>query len=216
MLHPDEKNPIRIGISEDHLLVRQTFKNFLSQQAGFRVVLDVDDGGKLIKELKNSPAAIDVLLLDLFSPRTDGDARQTLKTLGELYPSISVIVLSVCDNQGIIDDIFSLGAYGFISKNSEPAELLEAIRAAANKEIYQNRFYQFNEHLKLRPDEVRILELIWQEKTSEEIAANMYMSLSAIEKLRHRLKEKTDTKTTVGLIKYALERRLIVPGQPKC
>lgn len=57
------------------------------------------------------------------------------------------------------------------------------------------------------------MELIWREKTNEEIARVMCISLSAVEKLKHHLKEKTESKTSVGLIRYALERRIIIPDR---
>ncbi|MFT4025129.1 MAG: DNA-binding response regulator, partial [Flavihumibacter sp.] len=56
----------------------------------------------------------------------------------------------------------------------------------------------------------KLLELIWRESSNEEIARVMCISLSAVEKLKNHLKKKTDAKTSVGLIRYALERRIIV------
>jgi DNA-binding NarL/FixJ family response regulator len=212
MSHPGQTSLVKVAIAEDHTLVREAFKNHINHYPEFRVVLEVEDGSKLLKELKLKIIDIDVLLLDLFSPRMDG--RETLKIISKLYPSIRVVILSACTDQKIISDLFGLGVYGFVSKNSEPDELYEAILSAANNKVYQNKFYYLHQNLTLNATEIKVLELIWMEKTNEEIANKMCLSLSTIEKIRHQLKEKTDSKTTVGLIKYALEKRIIIPGQP--
>lgn len=211
MLHHHQNDPIRIGIVEDHSLVRETLKTYINQQTGFKVIFDADDGAVLLKELNRRFVPIDVLLLDLFCTRTDG--RDTLKAISKLYPAIRTIIVSASTDLKIISTVFDFGAFGFISKTSQPEELCEAIISVANGNIHQNRFYQAHQRMSLNTIEIKVLELIWLEKTNEEIASIMCSSLSAIEKIKHQLKIKTDTKTTMGLIKYALERRIIVPGQ---
>jgi DNA-binding NarL/FixJ family response regulator len=211
MPEDDKTHFLKVAIIEDHSLVRQAFKNLVNHYPECNVVLEAEDGSKFLKALKQKSIAIDVLLLDLFSPQMDG--RDALKTISELYPLIKVLVLSACNDQKIINGIFELGAYGFISKNAESEELHDAIVTAANNRIYQNQFFQLHRNVALSPPETRLLELMWLEKTNEEIARVMCLSISGIEKIKHQLKAKTNTKTTVGLIKYALERRIIIPGQ---
>ncbi|MFT3749314.1 MAG: response regulator transcription factor [Agriterribacter sp.] len=205
-----DTNVVKIAIVEDHLLVRQTFKDHINQYSDLNVVMDVDDGGQLLKALEKKFIEIDVALLDLFSPQMDG--RETLKRILRLYPSIHPLILSACTDQSIINSTFDLGSYGFISKNSESEELYKAILSAAGGKVYRNKFYFFRQALNFSPIEIRVLELIWQEKTNEEIARIMCLSISAIEKIKHQLKEKSNTKTTVGLIRYALEKRILIHG----
>ncbi|MFT3703010.1 MAG: response regulator transcription factor [Agriterribacter sp.] len=202
-------NAIKIAISEDHALVRRAFKDYINQYPDLKVVLEVNDGKKLLKSLSQAKIDIDVLLLDLYAPGTDG--RDALKVITKLHPSIKVVIVSACDDQKIINDLFELGAFAFVSKMTDPDELYEAIRSAYNKQIYKNGFYKLNKNVQLTDQEVTLLELIWAEKTNEEIASTMCLSMSAIEKLRHQLKRKTKSKTTVGLIKYAIDRRIINP-----
>ncbi|PVD49619.1 hypothetical protein DC498_24105 [Terrimonas sp.] len=210
MFSSTKTNAIKIAIVEDHTLVRETFKNYINQSPFFSVVLDVTDGDILFKELKKKFIDINVLLLDLFSYKLDG--RETLKMLSELYPSIRVIILSASTDQKVINTIFDLGAFGFVSKTSDTEELNEAIHSAAEGKIYQNKFYFAYQKIELNVTEIRILQLLWQEKTSEEMSSTMCLSISTIEKIKHQLKEKTNTKTTIGLIKYALEKRILIPG----
>lgn len=207
---PEKKHYIKITIIDDHSLIRHAFKSYLDKYEDLEVVIQVDDGNKLFKELRNKLTKIDVAIFDLFSPGMDG--REALKMISQLYPAIHPIILSACTDQKIINDIFSLGALAFISKTSEPDELYEAIISAANGIIYQNKYYIPNQNLIFSPIEIEVLELIWIEKTNEEIARILCISLSAIEKIKHQLKEKTGTKSTIGLLKYAIERRILNLG----
>jgi len=210
MLHQNKNEHINIALVEDHFLVRHTFKSYINQCPGFKVVFDGEDGAVLLRALNSKPIAIDVLLLDLFSPGTDG--RETLNEISKRYPSIRTVVLSACTDLKIISTVFDLGAYGYVSKTSVPEELCEAIISAAKGNVYRNKFYWSHQHMNFTSTEIKVLELIWLEKSNEEIASIMYSSLSTIEKIKHQLKTKTNTKTTFGLIKYALERRLLIPG----
>jgi len=210
MMHQNKNGLIKIALVEDHSLVRQAFKNYISQYDEFSVVFDTDDGALLLRDLKSKILDIDVLVLDLFSPRTDG--RDILKEISNLYPSIHTIFLSGCTDIKTIGLLFDMGAYAYVSKNSEPEELYEAIKSAANGEVYKNQFYYSRQSIMLNPTEIMILKLVWLEKTSEEISRITYMSVSTIEKIKYQLKVKTNTKTTLGLIKYALERRILIPG----
>lgn len=210
MPYPNKKNALKIAIAEDHVLVRKAFKDYINQYQDCDVVLEIDDGRKLLKVLEHKHIDIDVLLLDLFSPQMDG--RDALRSLSKLHSSIKVLVLSACSDQKIINDVFELGAYGFISKMSEPEELHDAIVSAANRKVHKNSYFAIHNNVILSPSEVMLLELIWAEKTSEEISRTMCLSTSSVEKIKHQLKEKTKTKTTLGLVKYALDRRIISQG----
>lgn len=211
MHNPDKTHTLDIAIAEDHSLVREAFKQYINLYPDLKVVLEVSDGSKLLKALNQKRINIDVLLLDLYNAEMDG--RETLKSISVHHPSIKVLIVSACDDQKIINDLFESGAYGFISKMSDPAELYDAIIAVSNRKIYKNKFYQMNKNVVLNASEMKLLELIWEEKTNEEISDIMCLSTSAIEKIRHQLKRKTNAKTTVGLMKYALDRRIITPDK---
>lgn len=211
MLQYEKNHPVKVAIIEDHSLVRQAFKDLINYYPEHNVVLEAEDGSRFLKILKQKRIEVDVVLLDLFSPHMDG--RDALKEISKLYPLIRILILSACTDQKIINDTFELGSYGFISKTSDPEELHDAILSVAKGEIYRNKFYQSHQKLILTPAEVKVLELIWEEKNNEEIARIVCISLSAVEKIKRQLKEKTHSTTTVGLIKYALKKRIITPDQ---
>lgn len=211
MLQYEKTHPVKVAIIEYHRLVRQAFNDLINDYPELNVVLEAEDGSKFLKILKQKSIEIDVVLLDLFSPHMDG--RDALKEIYKLYPLVRILILSACTDQKIINDTFELGAYGFISKMSEPDELHEAILSAAKGQVYRNKSYNLHQKLILTPTEVKVLELIWEEKTNDEIARIICISLSAVEKIKHQLKEKTQSRTTVGLIKYALKRRIINPTE---
>jgi len=116
------------------------------------------------------------------------------------------------------------GIHGYISKSEEPEELLQAIHAVADNRIYQNRIFTealyrskqnnistFTDassgHLNER--EKKILELIWEEKSNKEIADELFLGIRSVEKIRQDMKEKIGVKSTVGLLKYAIRKRII-------
>ncbi|MCC6290073.1 MAG: response regulator transcription factor [Chitinophagaceae bacterium] len=211
MPYHDKTRSIKIAIADDHSLVRQAFRDHLNKYPEFEVLVETEDGGKLLRILQNGNIQIDVLLLDIFSPKMDG--RETLKIISKYYPGIHVLILSASTDQKIISATLELGALGFVSKTAEPEELYEAILSVAEGKVFKNKFYHLHHNSTFTPIEIRVLELIWMEKTNEEIARVLHMSVSAIEKIKHQLKEKTGSKSTVGIIKYALERRIINPDQ---
>lgn len=211
MPYHDKTHSIKIAIADDHSLVRQVFRDHLNKYPEFEVVVETEDGGKILRLLQNGNIQIDVLLLDIFSPKMDG--RETLKIISKYYTSIHVLILSASVDQKIITATLDLGALGFVSKTADIEELYEAIICVAEGKLFKNKFYHLHQNRSFAPTEIRVLELIWLEKTNEEVARILHMSVSTIEKIKHQLKEKTGAKSTVGLIKYALERRIINPDQ---
>lgn len=217
---------IRIAIVDDHTLFRKALRSLLAQYNTFQVTIDASNGHELLEKLKF--AAADVILLDLFMPKLDG--KETLKILTEEYPQIKVVVISMTTESVLVNELLDLGIYGFVAKHAEPTELLEAIHSAHKNTIFQNKiltntmYWKANHSIKLAkkqktpsftPIQKRLLELLWQEMSSEEIAKNIFISVSAVEKIKQRLKEKIGVKTTLGLIKYAIDHEVIAVSKLK-
>lgn len=217
---------IRLAIVDDHTLFRKTLRTWLAQYNNIEITIDASNGYELLERLKFTAA--DVVLLDLFMPRLDG--KETLKILADKHPQIKVVVVSMSTESVLVNELLELGIYGFIAKNADPTELLDAIYSAQKNAIYQNKiltntmYWRANHSIKLTkkekspsftPIQKRLLELLWQEMSSEEIARNIFISVSAVEKIKQRLKEKIGVKTTLGLIKYAIDNEVIVISKLK-
>ena len=163
-----------------------------------------------------------MLLLEIVTPGMKGI--ETLKRIRELYPDLKVVILSMATDLQLVDELFDIGIHAYISKADEPENLMQAIIAAAEDKIYRNKILTdalyFNRHENQRRNaknpvadlderEKKILQLLWEEKSNQEIAKEFFLGVRSIEKIRRALKEKIGTKSSVGLIKYALNNKII-------
>ena len=117
---------IRVLIADDHAVVRQGLRTFLDLQDDVEVAGEAADGEAAIEEARR--VAPDVVLLDLAMPRLDGVA--ALPRLREAAPAARVIVLTSFGEDERLFAALRAGAAGFLLKDSEPAELVRAIRTA--------------------------------------------------------------------------------------
>jgi DNA-binding NarL/FixJ family response regulator len=143
------------------------------------------------------------------------------KKIKEIYPQIKVLVLTMYNDREIIHEIVMTEAEGYILKNSDKRELINAInRIADNGTYYSNEViaimtenYVAKEKVRdktheLSSREKEIIALICQELTSAEIAERLYLSPLTVETHRKNILRKTNSKTLVGLIKYAIDNKL--------
>jgi DNA-binding NarL/FixJ family response regulator len=213
---------IRLGIVDAHFLFRELLRNYLSEQNGMQVTILAQDMEELQNKLKT--ASIDVLITDLFIPRMN--VFDGLKTIAAEFPELKILVLSICTDISLISNLLDLGISGFIHKGDDPRALLEAISEISADKIYRNSYFtealywsnQSNRgKIESKPSTVwlsdrekRILVLLWEEKSTKEIADQLFLSVKSVEKIRHDMKEKLGIKSTVGLFKYAIDKKIIL------
>ena len=117
---------IRVLIADDHAVVRQGLRTYLELQDDVEVVAEAADGEAAVEAAAR--LAPDVVLLDLAMPRLDGVA--ALRVLRERAPAARVIVLTSFGEDERLFNALRAGAAGFLLKDTEPAELVRAIRTA--------------------------------------------------------------------------------------
>jgi DNA-binding NarL/FixJ family response regulator len=124
--------PVRVVLVDDDALVLQGLRLMLAGAPGIDVVGDADDGDGLVGLVRE--VMPDVVLLDLRMPRLDGVA--ALRDLRETpdVPQPAVIVLTTFDAEPVVLDAVRAGASGFLLKHTPPADIVRAIRAAADGE----------------------------------------------------------------------------------
>jgi DNA-binding NarL/FixJ family response regulator len=204
------------------VLFRKTLKNYLLHQKNIGVVLQASDIPELLDKLTSS--MIDILIMDLMMPGiNDADAVTLLRAR---YPSIRILVLSMCTDVDMVSDLLESGINGYIACSDEPEELVQAIYAAAENRLYRNGLlmealywnkqntvnlsnYPEGYMINLNEREKKILCMIWEEKTNKEIAEELFLGVRSIEKIRQSMKDKIAVKSTIGLIKYAIDKRII-------
>ena len=211
---------VNLSIADDQLLFRKILKSFLEDQENLRIVIETSDIADLFDKLRRS--SVDILLLDISVLKTN--SVDTFSALCREFPDIRILLISTNIEFELIEDLFEAGIYGYISKMDEPEELLRAIQVVSQDRIYRSQF--FTEALyrdkqnsmkvykgglidPLSEREKKVIQLIWEEKNNKEIADELFLGIRSIEKIRQDMKEKIGVKSTVGLLKYAIDQKII-------
>jgi DNA-binding NarL/FixJ family response regulator len=212
--------PVNLAIVDDHSLFRKTIKNYLSGQKEINVVVQASNMVELLTNLRELTA--EILLMDIFMPGLSGS--EAVKTIQTEHPALKIVVLSMNTNIELICELLDLGIHGYVCKVSEPEELIEAIHTATTGRICRNRWFteafnwkkqsnvETNGNLSpanLSEREKKFLQLLWEEKSNKEIAHELFLGVKSIEKIKQNLKEKIGVKSTIGLLKYSINEKII-------
>jgi two-component system, NarL family, response regulator LiaR len=118
--------PIRVLVADDHAVVREGLRTFLSLQEGIEVVGEAGDGEAAVREAEIRRP--DVILMDLVMPRLDGVG--AMRELRRRMPECRVIVLTSYAQDDRLLPAIQAGAAGYLLKDAEPREIARAVRAA--------------------------------------------------------------------------------------
>ncbi len=209
-------NEIRIIIADDHELFRNGLAALLKKHIEINVVKSVADGLELINLIHSSYHA-DIVLLDITMPNLDGF--EVLKQLKAIGSTIKPIVISMHNDGNYIAKCATMGAYGYLLKNTDESELILAIRT-----VYLGKKY-FNQEISekminfistqsvsediLSKKETEVLELLAKGLTTKEIATKLFVSARTIETHRANILKKLQVKNTAELIKKATALQII-------
>jgi DNA-binding NarL/FixJ family response regulator len=212
---------INVAIADDHTMFRKILKNYLSEQKNINVVLQSSNLTDLLRKLKDH--YVHILLINIHTPQLN--LQDPLKKIRSLYPHTKILILSMCNDMDLLSELLDLDVSGYISRNDEPEDLLRAIIALTEHRIYRSQLFtevlywnkQYNPQalngyltIALNEREKEIIRLLWEEKSNKEIADTLFLSVRSVEKIKQDLKEKLGVKSTVGLLKYALNNKIIV------
>lgn len=211
-------NRIKTIIADDHTMFLQGIDSMLKNEKTIEIVGKATNGQEVLAILENKEA--NLVVVDISMPKMDGI--ELTKALKQKYPHIKILILSTHSNAQMIAKLTRLGAHGYLLKNAEKNELLEAIHAVYNNEEYfseevKSIYNEFN--LKqnqisvtvsdLSSREEEILKLIAQGLTAQEIGDKLFISLNTVNTHRRNLLSKLNAKNTAGLVKYAVETGLL-------
>jgi DNA-binding NarL/FixJ family response regulator len=207
---------IRLIIADDHPVIIDGIKTILEKEKDIKLVAEVSDGNALLEILETTPA--DVVLTDINMPEKNGiDATRQIK---EKYPDIKVIAFSQYDEKRFIKQVLKRGASGYMLKNSDGKEFIHAIKMVFEGGMYlspglpnvfgdqpkRRSSYLFPE---LSPRELEVLKLICEEKNTQEIADELFISYNTVETHRANILLKVGVKNTAGLVRWAIENNMV-------
>jgi DNA-binding NarL/FixJ family response regulator len=214
---------IKVALVDDHQLFRKSLVLLLTVFEDITVVYETDNGNDLLAYIETSE--IDILLLDLQMPFMDGF--EVCKRVKYLDSTIKVLILSQLSSKEAIHQIMEVGADGYITKNTSPELLENAIRNLLNKNyffdmqlgavireaiLWENKrtyYTKLTSSVYLTSREIEIVNLASQEKCSKEIADILCISIRTVEKHRKHIMEKTQSKNFIGVILFALKSNII-------
>lgn len=213
-------NKLRVLIVDDHALVRAGIRSLIEGQSGFEVVGEAAQGDEVLgKVIQLQP---DVVLMDIAMPGMNGI--EATKLLKREFPHIHVVILTMHDDEEFFFTLIREGASGYILKDSEPEQLVNAIRDAARGQIYLSpavakalmESYVMattglngENHVALTSREKDVMRLLAAGQTNREIAESLVLSRRTVEKHRQALTRKLGLSNRDDLTRYAIRRGLI-------
>jgi DNA-binding NarL/FixJ family response regulator len=213
---------IRVIIADDHQYFREGFISLIQKHADnyISVVGSASDGKELI-QLVNSVSA-DVIITDIKMPEMDGI--EATKHLNKSHPNIPVLGLSSFNEDHLIFEMYEAGAKGYMLKTISVTELVRAIKAVYNGEMYfdsctsksiikilsTNRYNNsvLNNCL-FTEKELVYIKLLCSGLSYKEIAGKMKLSHRSIEEYHKKVKEKTCSKNNIDIALYAVKNNLV-------
>jgi len=213
----------KILIVDDHEVVRDGLKNILTSLDNISIAGEAGNGEDAVKMYASLKP--DLVIMDISMPGMNGiEATRVIK---EKDPDARILILTMHDNQEYLNQIIRSGAKGFILKNTDKEELLEAVRTVSSGENFFSKDISkliIDNYIRTAKDtekndgykevpltkrEIEILKLIASGYSNQEIANILYISYNTVDTHRKNIMHKLSIKNTAGLVRYAIEKGLI-------
>jgi len=208
---------IRVGIVDDHAIVRAGLRQFLSEQVDLRVTGEAGNGREALDLVRQGE--VDVLLLDLSMPDESGiDALAAIKAR---FPDLAVLILSGFPEAHYATTLLRHGASGYLNKECDPEEIAKAIRTVARgrryitpavAELLADGVANAGNglpHETLSERELQVFLRLAKGETIGHMAESMFLSVKTVSTYRTRVLEKLKLQTNSELTYYALKNGLI-------
>lgn len=202
---------INIFLADDHKIFVRGLASLLVTETGIRVSGYGFDGNSVLEFLKENK--IDVIITDIQMPKMNGI--ELTRIVKEEYPETRVIGLSMFDKAEIISELISVGGDGYLLKDIEKGELLNAIHEVVSGKIFYSGtiakviLQNISNKDLLTKREREIIKLIVAENINSMIADQLFISEHTVESHRKNIFRKTGAKSLVGLVKFAYDNNLV-------
>jgi DNA-binding NarL/FixJ family response regulator len=208
---------MRILIADDHGIVRSGLRLLLERQPDIEVVAEAADGAEARElAIRERP---DLAILDVKMPKLTG--LQATREIKRQAPEISVLILSMHDDERYLFEALKAGASGYVLKTQADTDLLAAIRAVergepfltpeAQRTLIKDVLERGSSGEELTPREEEIVKLVAEAHTTKQIAEVLHLSEKTVENHRANAMRKLGMRDRVELVRYAIRRGLIDP-----
>jgi DNA-binding NarL/FixJ family response regulator len=210
---------VKILLVDDHRILRLGLRELLEKQSRFEVIAEAEDGRNAVKLSRELQP--DIVIMDLTMPDMNGvEATRRIVTK---CPGAKVIILSVHSEQRFVAEVLKAGAAGYILKECDFDEIVQAIPTVISGQIYlcsriatvvRDDYLQHLIHAEqtspstLTAREREVLQLIAEGKSTKEIAYSFNLSVKTIEAHRQRIMDKLNIHNVAELTKYAIREGL--------
>jgi len=214
--------PITVLLADDHTIVREGLRTLLEGEGDIRVVGQAATGREAVALARKLRPC--VVVMDIAMPVLNGleATRQILKA----NPDAKVLILSAHSDDSYLEQVVSLGASGYLIKQTSARELCRAVREVQQgNEFFSSSIAQRlrkhygqlpgggrvvrNQSTRLSSREVEVLQLIAEGCPNKRVASDLGISLKTVEKHRQRIMEKLAIHDTAGLTRYAIAAGIV-------
>jgi DNA-binding NarL/FixJ family response regulator len=215
------KNKIRILLVDDHPMIRDAIRQYFSTNEEIEILDEANNGQEALQKLEEKD--FDLIITDMAMPDMNGVEFMT--ALQDRQIKQDVLVVSMINEVSQIKKMISLGAKGYVLKNSPKEEILKAIKTISGGENYYTRevydiimgqlsgkkpaLQRISLEVTLTKREKEIVRLIMEEHSNQVIADMLFISVRTVEAHKRNILEKTGCKTMAGLAIYAIEKGII-------
>jgi len=213
-------DPKKIILVDDHKIIRDGLKMYFDGNDEYVVEAEAENGVQALEILDKQ--SFDLVITDISMPEMDGiTLAQEIK---EKYPDQKVMALTMMGENQHIKHMLAAGVNGYILKNSDKSEIMNAIKTILNGENYysgsvtkiiidgiagkKKPTQRLTLETPLTTREKEVLKLIVKEYSNKEIADQLFISVRTVDAHKRNLLEKTGCKNIAGLVVYALEHNI--------
>jgi len=208
---------IRILLVDDHQIILDGVRSLLKGVNNIQVIGDALNGEEALNTLQVLTA--DLVLMDLDMPKLNGiDATMRIK---EEFPHTKVLILTVHNESSLIRNLISIGADGYLLKNSCKEELLDAIYKVQSGEKYfssevtlslmqEDKSGEYPQSdIEFTKRELDVLRLLADGCTNKEIGEKLFISHRTVDTHRTNIMKKVGVNNVAGLISFAIKNNLV-------
>lgn len=216
------KKKIKIIIADDHPIFRSGLRQVIEDEEDIEIIGECGDGEKALELITEKNPEIAILDLDM--PKLTG--LQVLEEIDKINNPVKVIILTMYKEENLFNEAMDLGIKGYVLKESASDDICECIRLVANDDYaisplisnylvkrmsLTSKFKKDNPSINdLTISEKKILKLISENKSSKEIADELFISYKTVESHRTNISKKLNLQGSLSLVRFAIENKTVL------